>query len=207
MQPQNKITMQLKSEQISPTSLVPEGLQYFPNFLSQDQSQIVLDELKNSDRWIGVTPSQKSRRVIQYGYKYPYTGGKLEKIDPIPAIFDQMIFNPKSKIVDFEPDQLIINEYLPGQGINPHTDHTQLFGDKVACVTIGSGCEIEFTHPSLPKYKIYVEPNSLYIMSGQSRYQWKHAICPRKNDQVKDQSTIRGQRISLTYRTVKNPSK
>ena len=35
-------------------------------------------------------------------------------------------------------DQMIVNEYEPGQGINPHIDNTTLFRDTIVSVSLGS---------------------------------------------------------------------
>ena len=74
------------------------------------------------------------------------------------------------------------------------------FGHVIACLTLGSGVEIEFTRPKHESFKIYTEPNSLYIMSGDARYFWKHAISQRKNDKINGKNKPRGTRISLTFR-------
>ncbi len=41
------------------------------------------------------------------------------------------------------------------------------------------------------KIKITLEPNSMYIMTGDARYKWKHSL-----------KQTSGTRISLTYRFV-----
>jgi len=183
----------------------PSGLFYYPNFVTPEESKKLLAELAHNQKWVGVTSSQKSRRVIHYGYIYPYTGGPLEPTDPIPDLYKDLFKGKLEKIAilkDWLPDQLIINEYLPGQGIGAHTDHTTKFGPVIACLTLGSGVEIEFTKigGTEPPFHIYVEPNSLYIMSGDSRYLWKHAIIHRKSDQVNGKVKHRGTCLSLTYR-------
>ena len=162
--------------------------------------------MKNSNKWKGVSSSAKSRQVIQYGHNYSYTGGELETTDPIPDLYS--LFKDRSlmptelqkALEGWEPDQLIINRYLPGQGIASHTDNIKQFGPIVVCVTVGTGLEIEFTK-GLEKIPIYVEANSIYVMSGDARYKWRHAIMPRKSDTVNGKTISRGLRDSLTYRT------
>lgn len=48
----------------------------------------------------------------------------------------------KSQPIEF--NQLIINEYLPGQGINPHVDNPTLFSSPIVSVSLGSECVMEF---------------------------------------------------------------
>ena len=89
---------------------------------------------------------------------------------------------------------------MPGQYIHAHTDNTTQFGPVIACVTLGNGVEIIFTRPKHQSFKIYVEPNSVYIMSGDARYFWKHAISQKKFDTIDGIIRYRGTRISLTFR-------
>lgn len=182
------------------------GLYYYPNFLTPTQVKNITTDLKNSSKWKGVTASARSRQVIQYGYEYSYSGGDLQSIDPIPPLYalftDRSQMDPELQqvLANWQPDQLLINRYLPGQGISAHTDHVRQFGPIVVAITLGSGIEMEFTKGT-EKVNVYVEPNSLYVMSGDARYKWRHAIIPRKSDVVNGQVIPRGIRDSLTYRT------
>lgn len=209
---------------------LPSGLYYIPNFITQTESETILSELATNPNWVGVTVAENSRRVIHYGYLYSYTGGPLQPTEPIPCLYDSIrsrigsLCSSTSSLCVFENpltafenpfstveqeiqtvtspkfDQLIINKYLSGQGIASHIDHTTNFGPVIACLTLGSGVEIQFTRPKHESFKIYTEPNSLYIMSGDARYFWKHGIAQRKNDTVDGKIRPRGTRISLTFR-------
>src|SRR5438105_1082243 len=89
------------------------GLYYYPNFLKPEQAKEILAELEASSKWVGVSSSSKSRRVIHYGYLYSYTGGPLQKTDSIPPslqLFEKGKDIPEL-LKDWVPDQLIINEY------------------------------------------------------------------------------------------------
>lgn len=110
----------------------------------------------------------------------------------------------------FDFGQLIINEYYPGQGIAPHIDHIKRFGPIVACISLGSGIVMDFekitpasagSEAVVEKYSIYVKPRSLYFMSGDARYKWKHSIASRKTDVVDAKKIKRGRRVSLTFRS------
>jgi alkylated DNA repair dioxygenase AlkB len=217
-----KVPISFKPHISSPSKVtveetLPQGFFYYPNFISADESAHLTDYLNTSESWVGVTSAKTSRRVIHYGYKYPYSGGSsLEITDPIPTVFDTVIKRFKvigSNITNIgsnsgdigsnsgDIDQLIINEYLPSQGIAPHIDDPKKFGSIIYCLTLGSGIEIKFTCGTQTKY-VYVEPNSLYVMSGPARSQWKHEIVKRKNDVYKGQTIARGVRRSVTARTV-----
>jgi len=86
------------------------GLQYQPIFLSHIEQTILVEEIDKL-KW----SSELKRRTQQYGYKYDYTKKSINeemKINSFP--------NCVSFLKDIFPDsdQLIINEYLPGQGFN-----------------------------------------------------------------------------------------
>lgn len=54
---------------------------------------------------------------------------------------------------------------------------------------------------------IWLEPNSLLKLTGQSRYHWNHGICARKSDIYNTKKVIRKTRISITFRTLANSKK
>ena len=78
---------------------VIKGLYYYPNFLSSDEGKSLITDLDSNKKWVGVTTNPKSRRVIHYGYTYPYTGGPLQKTDSIPQTYNEML----SKFQKTEP--------------------------------------------------------------------------------------------------------
>ena len=102
---------------------------------------------------------------------------------------------------DYVFDQCIVNNYFPGQGISKHIDLID-FGSVIGCFSICSGSEMVFQRGE-EKYGIYAEPNSLYIMSGDSRYKYTHEMVSKKSDNGK----TRDRRISITFRNVKKSLK
>lgn len=106
--------------------------------------------------------------------------------------------------MDSAPNKLIVNEYEPGQGIAPHVDCVPCFGPVVCSVTIGSQCVMELSAVDGDEAEsLLLEPGSLLVLRGDSRYKWRHAIPGRKSDGVDGQTMLRGRRVSLTFRTVK----
>jgi alkylated DNA repair dioxygenase AlkB len=177
------------------------GLSYFPNALTEEQEQALLQELDGPDaEWHPLTDSPQSRRVQHYGYRYDYKRRTVsEPTTPIPAHWADLF--PSTS----EWNQVIVNEYLPGQGISAHTD-SLAYADVIQCYTLGSGATMRFT-PEDKEEKgerrdIYVEPRSLYIMAGEARYQWKHEMVSRKTDTVQGVKKARSRRISVTLRFV-----
>jgi alkylated DNA repair dioxygenase AlkB len=174
-----------------------QGLSYRANEISEENEQWLLRELDEKGQWISITNSPNSRRVQHYGFLYDYRSGRItEPATAIPSEFFEIF--PLAK--ELGMNQVIINEYYPGQGISAHTD-SKAYGDTILCYTIGSGATMRFTKGS-DKVDVYVAPRSVYIMEGESRYDWKHEMVARKSDIVDGKKIQRGRRISITFRSV-----
>ena len=49
---------------------------------------------------------------------------------------------------------------------------------------------------------VLLEPRSLLVMGGASRYEWLHGLAARKTDTWGGRTITRGRRLSLTFRKV-----
>lgn len=184
--------------------LIP-GLTYIPNYLlpeEQDQLLAIIDQ----QPWL----TTLKRRVQHYGYRYDYTRRVIDSslfLGPLPvwaAHLAQRLH--QNGFAPHIPDQLIVNEYEPGQGIASHIDCTPCFGDTILSISLGSACIMLFTHTrSKVQLPLLMEPRSLLILTGEARYAWKHGIPPRKMDVYQGQRIERQRRVSLTFRTVLKP--
>lgn len=185
-----------------------QGFYYFNNVLDTKVGKDMIDFL-NTQEWKSITASKTGRKVQQYGFEYDYSTRKdsdYKKIQdiPDPLIAFQKIALEMTKQVSPDANvslnQCIVNRYEPGQGISAHIDK-ETFGPVVACFTLGAGTTITFSRTINGEKVViekYVEPNSLYFMTGDSRYEWKHEIKPR----VSERGVRRETRISVTFRTV-----
>ena len=66
---------------------------------------------------------------------------------------------------------------------------------------------MEFRHPDGRELSVLLPPNSLLIMTGESRYVWSHGITPRKHDIVPATDSgltlsKRDVRTSFTFRKI-----
>jgi alkylated DNA repair dioxygenase AlkB len=101
------------------------------------------------------------------------------------------------------PENCVINEYLPGQGIAPHKDYAA-FGDRVACVSLGSDVVLDFLSADRKeRVSVDVPARSLWVISGEARWKWLHGIAPRLTDVVGGVKRARGRRVSVTFRVAK----
>ena len=196
----------------------PQGLYYFPDFLSTEDAKKQVFEYFN-EKEEGWSDSLR-RKTIHYGYNYDYTIREphTRPLIPMPpppqwlACIANVLH--KSGLLRQYPNQIIINAYEPGQGIGHHRDHSPIFDSDIASLSLGSGCEMLFTPPNYYKDKkkglstadpagVYLQPGSLVFFRGDARYKWHHEIISRKSDVVDDKRVKRSRRISITFRTVR----
>lgn len=178
------------------------GLRYVPGYIDA-ATEIALIQVIDAQPWL----TDLKRRVQHYGYKYDYKARGITqdlRLGPLPEWLNSLCDRLHAEgIFAARPDQVIINEYLPGQGITPHIDCVPCFGNTIASLSVGSPCAMEFTRPETgEKTSQFLEPSSLIVLQGEARYKWQHAIAPRKSDHWNGQKLVRGRRISLTFRTV-----
>ena len=187
------------------------GLIYIEDFLSVEEHDKIMSILYNEQNewWVyEEVPSGETmkRRNQQSGWKYSYATqdiAKAEHENPDWAI----PFGERLKslgVIEDLPEQMIVNEYLPGQGITPHTDKVHCFGKYIAAITLGSGIIMNFSPRSKRDdlVEVYVRPRSVYIMTGPARYDYLHSIQSREMDIVNGRTIRRKKRVSVTLRTV-----
>lgn len=177
-----------------------DGLRYVPHFISSE-AEAALIQMIDQQPWI----TDLRRRVQHYGYRYDYKARGLASdlyLGHIPAWLHPYCQQLQSEGHFTQiPDQVIVNEYLPGQGIASHTDCIPCFGDTIASISLGSGCQMDF-ESGKKRTSYYLEPQSLLVLSNEARYQWKHGIAARKSDKVDGNLASRDRRMSLTFRNV-----
>jgi len=102
------------------------------------------------------------------------------------------------------PDQVIVNEYMPGQGITNHIDCPPCFSDTIASLSLGSQCVMNFTNNHNKKEIIpyLLDVCSIVVLKGEARYDWMHGIKLVKYDTYFGHKIKRGRRVSLTFRKV-----
>ena len=125
-----------------------QGLRLLPDFISTFQEETIIEQILVSD-W----NTTLKRRTQHYGYEYSYDRKSTAKktVDlpdwcmPVKKELEDFVNKGKGeedeKIIF---DQMIVNEYEPGQGINPHIDNTTLFKDTIVSVSLGSSAVMIF---------------------------------------------------------------
>lgn len=178
---------------------LPPGAEYFPEFVSAAEERRLL-ELLDAAKWM---PDLK-RRVQHYGYRYDYKKRTLTSDDylgPLPqwaTVLNQRLV--QAGIFEKAPDQIIVNEYNPGQGIAPHIDREHCFGEVVASLSLAGSTVMDFINEE-EHIAVPLSPCSLIALRGPARHVWRHGIAGRRTDIVSGIAQDRARRVSLTFRT------
>jgi alkylated DNA repair dioxygenase AlkB len=178
------------------------GLAYIPDFITRVEESALIAEI-DAQPWL----NDLKRRVQHYGYKYDYKmrGVTSEAyLGPLPDWLTQIAQRLQSEhLFQAVPNQAIVNEYLPGQGISAHIDCVPCFGNVIASLSLGSPVIMQFTNlQTSGRQDIFLKERSLLILSGPARYEWQHAIPARKSDTLGGFKVARKRRVSLTFRNV-----
>lgn len=181
--------------------IVPD-LVYIENYISDfEHDELLLQIDKNP--W----SNELRRRVQHYGYKYNYKARNINhsmRVKDLPK-WAKSIGNRlfKDNYFNSPPDQLIVNEYLPGQGITNHVDCEPCFEGIVISISLGSFATMNFVNNNTKqKIPVLLSPKSAVVLKGDSRYKWTHGIPARKSDTINGIKKERTRRVSLTFRKV-----
>lgn len=171
-------------------------------------------------RWI-----QLKNRRLQAHPSELLQGHTLVKA-PLPAF---LLGSIAQRFTDFDvfkdsthgrPNHVLINEYMPGQGISPHEDGA-VYYPLVATVSIGAHCVYNLLSKDGTRRvvaRLVIEPGSCLITRGDIYTEYLHGIdsvevdeelCAHNitnwnmlEDDHRKSSLTRGTRVSLTYRDV-----
>lgn len=200
----------------SPPRGAPAGLRLTPDYLAPDAAATLLGQI-DAAPW----SSALRRRVQHYGFAYDYR--RRGAAAPVPLGPPPGWLSPLCARLVLEgtfaapPDQVIVNEYLPGQGIAPHIDRTDLFGETIASLSLGGACVMRFeavAGDGPGGLDLPLPPRSLLVMRGEARKAWRHGIAARKSDPISASGPASGpaagpggriprtRRVSITFRTL-----
>lgn len=181
---------------------LPPGARLEEHFISAERGEALLEAI-DAEPWLG----DLARRVQHYGWRYDYRARKVTSSMALGALPDWS--EPEclriSALAGFDrpPDQIIVNEYLPGQGISAHVDCVPCFGPAIASLSLGSPVGMIFRHRHTGQNcHVVLPPLSLLVLTDDARHTWTHEIPARKTDMIAGCKVSRGRRVSLTFRTV-----
>ena len=183
------------------------GLYYFSRFLDED-AQRGLIECIDANPW----RMDLERRVQHYGWRYDYLTRTVTSdmdLGPLPDWLAEVAswLYSETKLFDRVPDQVIVNEYQPGQGIALHADR-QCFGDTVATLSLGDAWEMRLRPvrgTAKEDRRIMLARGSVLVLTADSRSGWMHGIDRRRTEKSTIGQRDRQRRLSLTFRTMLVP--
>ena len=209
--------------------LPPAGY-YVPNFISEEEERRILTELHElpHSKWTVLS----HRRLLSLPSALTGQAKDTLLAAPLPPFLDEPILARFKDLRIFEksshlgPNHVLVNEYVPEEGIMPHTDGPAYY-PVTATVSLGSHTVLEIykrtgsgERESGPTWRILQEPRSLLVttedmyrdtLHGISEIEIDHDLSPEHivnwellGDQAMFESGTaeRRTRVSLTYRDV-----
>lgn len=217
---------------------LPSSAFYISEFISDLEEQALLDKIPKprwkqlSKRRLQTWPSELAKNtLLDTSLPKWLIEPIITRIHSIPLTASDPQKHMFSDSPHGSPNHVLINEYLPGQGIMPHKDGAA-YHPVVCTVSLGSsicldvyGTKEEGTTETEPKWKILQEPRSLLITTGEIYTDHLHGIAEveeeinlgpstvsnwellRSTDEIIEGRFKRLPRTSLTYRDVIKVSK
>lgn len=179
------------------------GLKYIEDYISENEQEELLAHV-NKGLWL----KDLKRRVQHYGFKYDYKARKVNhdmRIGELPKWLKDLSVKLSQKgYMPEVADQVIVNEYEPGQGISKHIDCEPCFEDTIVSLSLEASCVMDFTKrdDKGKKIPVWLAPRSLIVLNGEARSEWLHGIPARKSDVWDGVKYPRQRRVSLTFRKV-----
>ncbi len=198
------------------------GLAYRLAYITEQEERDLL-------AWVDGQPwiTDLRRRVQHYGWRYDYKARRIDsamRLGELPARLAGLAERLATDgIAGQLPDQVIVNEYQPGQGIAPHIDCKPCFGETIITISLGGACIMEFTRDksnskqanrikgiyaveetgrSEKPVSLWLQPRSVIAMQAAARRCWRHGIPARRSDTWHGVKFGRVRRVSLTFRKV-----
>ncbi|EFC44172.1 predicted protein [Naegleria gruberi] len=188
------------------------GLYVFANYITNEEARQIINTL-DSQEWC----HEICRRQQHYGYLYYHTRQNIpnlqpteQEVSPLKSLeFDKFwtelfwekmvkrdgLFNIDvahkwwvNKENKSEP-QCLVNEYMSSQGIASHVDNVNAFGDVIVGISLLKPVYMTFRKDKL-ETRILLPPNSCYVLTGESRFEWRHGITHMKQIHVPSQYIV-----------------
>jgi alkylated DNA repair dioxygenase AlkB len=179
------------------------GLFVLENFLTEEEEAKLLKKI-NKCEW--KDNRTKDRHVQIYGpwhdNSYKIIPGKFSEHPKwsrkyAKRIRKVAIDDNSDKLLDPEKCEIYTNKYNKPVDLQYHFDNRSTYDDCIYGISLNSDGFLGFREPNNKDNvrKIKLKRRSLYIMSGNARHKFQHGI---------EKEWITGERISITYRTIRD---
>lgn len=174
----------------------PAGLVYQSEFLSPAQESELLAVIRTLPlKEMQYKQYTARRRIVSYGKRYDFD---THHLDTGPDLIDALLplRNRVAGWLGVRPtafEQVLVAEYSPGTPLGWHRDVPDF--EDIVGVSLLAPATMRFRpYPpaSLPSKtrELVVEPRSIYLLRGASRWEWQHSVAP-----------VDALRYSITFRT------
>ena len=191
----------------------PNELFYIPNLISEEEESFLLRAVEMGDPWVQL----KTRRLKCFD----------EDVAPhswLSLLIESLVSKGVWDNPNEPPNHVLINDYLPGEGIMHHTDGP-LYRDYVVILSLGSSAMMSFranlktSEIGLKAQhdiaKVFLLPRSALLFLGETYSDFLHGIEAITHDEFREDMGIvnldalpstlrgtvaRGRRVSLTIR-------
>ncbi|KAJ5179332.1 Oxoglutarate/iron-dependent dioxygenase [Penicillium capsulatum] len=187
---------------------LPHDAFYISNFISEEEEVWLLQKVASAPlpRW-----TQLSHRRLQT-WPSALTANNTLIAEPLPEWLVSPIIKPRfgrlgifNNAPDQAPNHVLVNEYLPGQGIMPHEDGAA-YHPLVATVSLGAPIVLDIYEKNIhdatsvqdvgtndrnkPRFRILQERRSLLITTGAMYTDFLHGIAETTRDENINQTGI-----------------
>lgn len=173
----------------------PNGFVYEPNFISADEEAALTAAIEKLElRNAPYKEYVANRRIKNFGWSYDPETSQLVEQEPLPDFLRPLatriaayLGTPKSRVIE-----ALVTKYQPGTGVGWHRDNEKI--EKVVGISLAGWCDFQLRKIGVDEDEpltVTVEPRSVYVMQGESRWDYLHRVVPTK--------TLR---YSITFRTL-----
>ena len=185
----------MRRSECSNSCELPEGLDYFPEFLTTAEERALLDTFERLEfQAFNFHGYVARRRIIQYGFEYNFGSRRATITKSIPAYL-QPFRERAAAWASLNSDEIIeavVTHYPPGAPIGWHRDVPQF--EKIIGISLNGSCRMRFKRyrSSGKSVSVLLEPRSAYLMQDIARWQYEHSI-----------PAVKELRYSITFRTAR----
>ena len=176
---------------------LPPGMLYEEGFISSiEEAELFAEIARLPLEEAQYKQYTARRRILAFGSMYNFGSNELNPAPPVPEFLlplRQRVAAKTGIAADRFAD-VLVTEYRPGTPLGWHRDVPQF--EVVVGVSLASACRMRFRryphqkHSGEKPIEIVLEPRSMYVMQGPSRWGWQHSVPPTQ-----------GLRYSITFRT------
>ncbi|MCP9266098.1 Alpha-ketoglutarate-dependent dioxygenase alkB-like 6 [Dirofilaria immitis] len=189
----HRIVQQIYCQKVLETVKAPPTIRYIPNFITAEEEKFLLSKIysvpkpkwqqllsRRLQNWGGVVGKGF---LIADGFIPPWLDSVIDKLMALGDTFPS----------DKRPNHVLVNEYLPGQGIMAHTDGLAFY-PMVTTISLSSDTLIDYYKPIDLKRNnvkeerylgsIFLERRSLILVSDDAYTNCLHGIADRPFDVI-----------------------